>query len=312
MATEKTNKKQKTSNSKKKIRSNPIFNELHSFTEDDAPKDPAEMGADGPYPYSELMKRNTYEKTLKKLQLELLKLQGWVKENNKKIVILFEGRDAAGKGGTIKRFTEHLNPRGARVIALQKPNETEKGQWYFQRYISQLPTSGEILFFDRSWYNRAGVEPVMGFCTPRDYLRFMRQVPNVERGLIDSGMHLIKLWFDVSQEIQKERIESRQKDPFKHWKLTPMDFESMSRWDEYTRARDSMFFYTNTRESPWHVIRSDCKKRARIAAIQTVLSHFDYPEKEKELVGDIDSKIAGLSSDMFPTEGRMIFDIVRT
>ena len=289
-----------------------IFDELDTIQGSQATDDKKQYTADSPYPYDKSMNTKEYEKTLRKLQLELLKLQQWVKEDEQKIVILFEGRDAAGKGGTIKRFTEHLNPRGARVVALPKPNETEKGQWYFQRYITQLPTNGEIVFFDRSWYNRAGVEPVMGFCTPKEYLRFMRQAPNVERGLIDSGIHVVKLWFDVSQEEQKKRIESRKKDPFKHWKLSPMDFESMARWDDYTRARDSMFFYTNTRENPWHVVRSDDKKRARLAAIRTVLSLIDYPEKDEDLVKDINPKIAGEASQMFPTEGRMIFNIVRT
>jgi polyphosphate kinase 2 len=267
--------------------------------------------ADGPYPYRDKLKRKDYEKTLRALQIELLKVQSWVKREGKRIVVLFEGRDAAGKGGTIKRFTEHLNPRGARVVALDKPDDTEQGQWYFQRYIAKLPSAGEIVFFDRSWYNRAGVEPVMGFCTPEDYIRFRRQVAGVERGLIDGGITLIKLWFDVGRDQQRRRIEARRSDPLKHWKLSSMDFESIKRWDDYTKARDSMFFFSHTREAPWMVIRSDDKRRARIAAILTVLNLLPYPDKSPAVVTAPDRQLVGPASEMFPIEGRLIFDVVR-
>ncbi len=268
--------------------------------------------ADGPYPYEKSLDTKKYRKTLRELQIELLKVQNWVKEKGEKVVIIFEGRDAAGKGGTIKRFTEHLNPRGARVVALDKPSSSEQGQWYFQRYIAQLPTAGEIVFFDRSWYNRAGVEPVMGYCGPKQYLQFMRQVPNVERGLVDSKIRLIKLWFDVGQEEQRRRIESRRHDPLKHWKLSPMDFASMEKWDEYTMARDSMFFYSHTAEAPWTVVRSDDKKRARIHSILTVLNVLPYPDKDAKVVDPADPLIVGSAPEMFPIEGRLIFNVART
>jgi polyphosphate kinase 2 len=268
--------------------------------------------ADGPYPYRKKLKRRSYEKTLRLLQIELLKVQQWAIADEQKIVILFEGRDAAGKGGTIKRFREHLNPRNARVVALAKPNDTERGQWYFQRYITQLPTAGEIVFFDRSWYNRAGVEPVMGFCTPAEYLRFIRQVAGVERALIDSGISLIKLWFDVSRDEQQQRIEARRTDPLKHWKLSPMDAQATELWEEYTRARDSMFFYSHIRESPWMVIRSDDKKRARINAMLAVLNALPYPDKDPAVVTPPDPLLVGLAPDMFPIEGRLVLNVVRT
>ena len=266
---------------------------------------------DGPYPYDSRLKTSVYEATLRQLQIELLKVQRWAQDTGEKIVILFEGRDAAGKGGTIKRFIEHLNPRAARVVALNKPNDTERGQWYFQRYFSQLPTAGEIVFFDRSWYNRGGVEPVMGFCTPEQYLEFMRQVPNMERALIDSGVRLFKLWFDVSRDEQKRRLDARRTDPLKHWKLSPLDAEATKRWDDYTKARDSMFFYSDTREAPWVVIRSDQKRRARLGAIRHVLSSLPYPEKDVSVVTTCDPLIVGPAEKMLPMKGRLIFDVVR-
>lgn len=270
-------------------------------------KNSPQQSIDGPYPYAERMDKKQYEKTLVQLQIELLKVQSWVKGQGQKIAIVFEGRDAAGKGGTIKRFREHLNPRGARLVALEKPSEVERGQWYFQRYVAHLPTRGEIVFFDRSWYNRAGVEPVMGFCTPKDYQRFVHQVPDFEAGLIQSGIRLFKLWFDVSRKVQRRRIESRKIDPLKHWKLSPMDFTAMEKWDDYTKARDGMFLYTNTPRSPWRVIRSDDKRRARIAAIQTVLSELPYPDKDEQLAVGADSLIAGTVDEMFQLEGRFMF-----
>lgn len=251
--------------------------------------DSAPLPAD--YPYKERMSRRTYEKEKKKLQIELLKVQSWVKESGQRIVGLFEGRDAAGKGGTIKRYMEHLNPRGARVVALEKPTETERGQWYFQRYIQNLPTAGEIVFFDRSWYNRAGVERVMGFCEPHEYLLFMRQAPEFERMLVASGIHLFKFWFSVSREEQLRRFVSRYSDPLKHWKLSPVDVQSLDRWDAYTEAKNAMFFHTHTKDSPWIIIKSDDKKRARLNCIRYFLHQLDYPNKDVKAIGKVDPLI---------------------
>ncbi|MDO5357351.1 MAG: polyphosphate kinase 2, partial [Conchiformibius sp.] len=241
-----------------------------------------------------------YEKEKKKLQVELLKVQSWVKDSGQKIVSLFEGRDAAGKGGTIKRFMEHLNPRGARVVALEKPTETERGQWYFQRYIQNLPTAGEIVFFDRSWYNRAGVEHVMGFCEPHEYLMFMRQAPEFERMLVSSGIHLFKFWFSVSREEQLRRFISRHDDPLKHWKLSPVDVQSLDRWDDYTEAKNAMFFHTHTKDSPWVIIKSDDKKRARLNCIRHFLHSLDYPNKDVKAIGKVDTNLV-LQPDMNKT-----------
>ncbi len=263
--------------------------------------------AEQPFPYDEKMKTKFYDKQMVKLQIELCKVQNWVKETGQKIVVVFEGRDAAGKGGTIKRFREHLNPRGARVVALEKPNDAERGQWYFQRYVPHLPTKGEIVFFDRSWYNRAGVEPVMGFCSPSDYQRFIHQTPGFEEALIDSGIRLFKLWFDVGREEQKRRIEARQSDPLKQWKISSMDREAMNRWDDYTKARDGMFLYTHTRHAPWIVIRSDEKKRARIGAILTILHDLPYPDKDDQVVVAPDPLIVGPAHQMLPLSGRFMF-----
>ena len=217
---------------------------------------------EGGYPYKNLMSRKNYEKQKYRLQVELLKLQAWVKETGQRVVILFEGRDAAGKGGTIKRLMEHLNPRGARVVALQKPTDEERGQWYFQRYVQHLPTRGEIVLFDRSWYNRAGVERVMSFCTDDEYSEFMRQAPEFERNLTRSGLHLIKFWFSVSRKEQRRRFKERENHPLKQWKLSPIDKASLDKWDDYTKAKQAMFFHTDTADAPWTVIKSDCKKRA--------------------------------------------------
>ncbi len=248
---------------------------------------------EGGYPYKNLMGRKNYERLKYSLQVELLKLQAWVKTTGQKVVIVFEGRDAAGKGGTIKRFMEHLNPRGARVVALEKPSEVERGQWYFQRYVSQLPTAGEIVLFDRSWYNRAGVERVMGFCTNEDYLEFMRQCPEFERNLVRSGVHLIKFWFSVSRQEQRRRFKERQIHPLKQWKLSPIDMASLDKWDEYTKAKEAMFFYTDTADSPWTVIKSDCKKRARVNAMRYVLHKLPYANKDLERIGAIDPLLVG-------------------
>jgi polyphosphate kinase len=245
------------------------------------------------YPYEERLSREAYEREKRLLQIELLKLQNWVKDSGEKIVILFEGRDAAGKGGTINRFTEHLNPRGARVVALEKPSERERTQWYFQRYIAHLPSAGEIVLFDRSWYNRAGVERVMGFVGSHDYLEFMRQAPDLERMLVRSGIRLIKLWFSVSRGEQRTRFVIRQVDPVRQWKLSPMDLASLDKWDDYTEAKEAMFFYTDTADAPWTVVKSNDKKRARLEAMRHVLTRFAYEGKDAEVVGVPDPMIVG-------------------
>ncbi|MDR0209207.1 MAG: polyphosphate kinase 2 [Pseudomonas putida] len=251
------------------------------------------------YPYRTRLRRQDYEKTKHALQIELLKVQSWVKETGQRVVILFEGRDAAGKGGTIKRFMEHLNPRGARIVALEKPSEQEKGQWYFQRYIQHLPTAGEMVFFDRSWYNRAGVERVMEFCTPLQYLEFMRQAPELERMLCNSGILLFKYWFSVNREEQLRRFISRRDDPLKHWKLSPIDIKSLDKWDDYTAAKEAMFFHTDTADAPWTVIKSDDKKRARINCIRHFLHSLDYPGKDHSVAHAPDSLLVGRASRGF-------------
>lgn len=256
------------------------------------------------YPYERALKKEPYEKELEQLQIELVKMQTWASRNKERIVLVFEGRDAAGKGGTIKRFTEKLNPRVARIAALAKPTEAEKGQWYFQRYVAQLPTYGEIVFFDRSWYNRAGVERVMGFCNNREYLEFMRQAPEFERMLARSGIRLIKFWFSVSREEQLRRFMMRAKDPLKQWKLSPMDVESLGRWDDYTEAKESMIFYTDTADAPWTIVRSDDKKRARLNAIKYVLSSVSYDGKDESLLEDLDPLIVGSAQDIYETGER--------
>jgi polyphosphate kinase 2 len=247
----------------------------------------------GGYPYKYLLSRKSYEKQKYSLQVELLKLQAWVKEVGQKIVVLFEGRDAAGKGGTIKRFMEHLNPRGARVVALDRPSEDERGQWYFQRYVRHLPTAGEIVLFDRSWYNRAGVERVMGFCTDKEYLEFMRQAPVFEQNLVHSGIHLVKFWFSVSREEQRRRFEERQSHPLKQWKLSPVDRASLDKWDDYTKAKEAMFFHTDTADAPWTVIKSDDKKRARLNALRFLLHAFPYTAKDPDRIGAVDPLLVG-------------------
>lgn len=247
----------------------------------------------GGYPYKYLMQRKTYEEQKYHLQVELLKLQAWIKKTGERLIILFEGRDAAGKGGTIKRFMEHLNPRGARIVALEKPSEVERGQWYFQRYVAHLPTFGEITLFDRSWYNRAGVERVMGFCTDPQYQEFIREVPDFERNLTRSGIHLIKFWFSVSREEQARRFKERETHPLKQWKLSPVDKASLGKWDAYTRAKEDMFFHTDTTDAPWTVVKSDCKKRARLNAMRYVLAMLPYENKDLNAIGKIDPLIVG-------------------
>ncbi|RJK95505.1 polyphosphate kinase 2 [Vallicoccus soli] len=254
------------------------------------------------YPYDERMTRREYDRQKRLLQIELLKLQSWIKDRGEKLVILFEGRDAAGKGGTIKRFTEHLNPRGARVVALEKPSERESTQWYFQRYVAHLPAAGEIVLFDRSWYNRAGVERVMGFCTAQEYLEFMRQAPELERMLVRSGIRLVKLWFSVSRSEQRTRFLIRQVDPVRQWKLSPMDLASLDKWDDYTEAKEAMFFYTDTADAPWTVVKSNDKKRARLETLRHVLSRFPYEGRDDEVVGAPDPLVVGPAAQVFETD----------
>ncbi|MFC7531431.1 polyphosphate kinase 2 [Actinoplanes sp. GCM10030250] len=271
---------------------------------DDEDDDPQLLKADGSpvdtwredYPYDERLPRIGYDHDKRLLQIELLKLQNWCKETGERLLILFEGRDAAGKGGTIKRFMEHLNPRGARVVALEKPNEKESTQWYYQRYLKHLPAAGEIVLFDRSWYNRAGVERVMGFCSRAEYLEFMRQTPELERMLVRSGIHLVKFWFSVTQSEQHTRFAIRQVDPVRQWKLSPMDLESLDKWDDYTEAKEAMFFYTDTADAPWTVVKSNDKKRARLEAMRHVLHRFDYNGKDPQLVGTPDPLVVGPAS----------------
>jgi polyphosphate kinase 2 len=255
--------------------------------------------ADNAYPYKKKIDVIDYEREKHELQIELLKFQNWVKNTNQRVVVVFEGRDAAGKGGTIKRFMEHLNPRGANVIALEKPTNRERNEWYFQRYIKQLPSKGEIIFFDRSWYNRAGVEKVMGFCTDNEYLEFLRQAPELERMLVNSGIKLIKYWFSVSRTEQFRRFKSRQNDPLKQWKLSPVDMASLSLWPKYSKAKDAMIFHTDTKDAPWTIIRSDDKKRGRINCMRHFLSQMDYPGKDLDVVQSPDPLIAGSASDIY-------------
>jgi polyphosphate kinase len=245
------------------------------------------------YPYHERMRRHDYEKQKRLLQIELLKLQKWIKRTGERLVIVFEGRDAAGKGGTIKRFTEHLNPRGASVVALERPTPRELTQWYFQRYVAHLPAGGEMVLFDRSWYNRAGVEKVMGFATDAEYKEFMREAPEFERMLVRSGIHLTKFWFSVSRGEQRTRFIIRQIDPVRQWKLSPMDIQALDKWDDYTLAKEAMFHYTDTLWAPWTVVKSNDKKRARLEAMRHVLEQFDYPGKDASLVGSPDRKVIG-------------------
>ncbi|GAA1635451.1 MULTISPECIES: polyphosphate kinase 2 [Brevibacterium] len=249
------------------------------------------------YPYPELMNREEYELEKYRLQVELLKFQYWGQDTGAKHVIVFEGRDAAGKGGTIKRFTEHLNPRAARVVALNKPSDREAGQWYFQRYISHLPTNGEIVMFDRSWYNRANVERVMDFCTDDEYERFMEQAPVFEKMLIDSGVHVTKFWFSVTQREQRTRFAIRQIDPVRRWKLSPMDLESLGRWDDYTFAKEETFRRTDTDHAPWITIKSNDKKRARLNAMRYFLNQFDYAGKDTSIVYEPDPLIVRRGRD---------------
>ena len=263
--------------------------------------DPVLIGPDGlpvdtwkeGYPYDQRMTREEYEVSKRALQIELLKAQTWIQETGQRLIVVFEGRDAAGKGGTIKRFTEHLNPRGTRVVALSAPTEREKGQWYFQRYVAHFPTKGEIVLFDRSWYNRAVVEPVMGFCNDDEYEEFMREAPQLERMLSRSGLILVKLWFSVSRREQLTRFTIRRIDPVRQWKLSPVDLASLDRWDDYTAAKNAMFQRTHQDLAPWTIVRSNDKKRGRTEAMRFVLNKLDYPDKDESIVGSPDPAIVG-------------------
>jgi polyphosphate kinase 2 len=276
--------------------------------QDNPEDDPVLLRADGSpvdtwregYPYSERMSREEYNRVKRLLQIELLKLQNWMKDTGERLVLAFEGRDAAGKGGTIKRFMEHLNPRGAVVVALEKPTEREQTQWYFQRYIAHLPAAGEIVMFDRSWYNRAGVERVMGFCTDEQYRQFFEDVPKFEQMLVENGTNLIKLWFSVTQSEQRTRFTIREIDPVRQWKLSATDIASLDKWDAYTRAKEAMFLRTDLTVAPWTVVRSNDKKRARIEAMRYVLSRFDYDNKDLEIVGTPDPRIVGSAAHVLP------------
>jgi polyphosphate kinase 2 len=290
------------------VEGSPLADDLAGLRVDaDDEDDPVLLRPDGSvvdtwredYPYPERMGRDEYDRQKRLLQIELIKLQNWLKESGEKLVLLFEGRDAAGKGGTIKRFMEHLNPRGAQVVALERPSERERTQWYFQRYAKHLPAAGEIVLFDRSWYNRAGVERVMGFCTPLEYLEFMRQAPDFERMLVRSQISLVKFWFSVSRAEQRTRFLIRQIDPVRQWKLSPMDLASLDKWDDYTQAKEAMFFYTDTADAPWTVVKSNDKKRARLEAMRFVLHAFEYDDKDHAVVGIPDARIIGRGVDLF-------------
>ncbi|MFF3323585.1 polyphosphate kinase 2 [Streptomyces sp. NPDC002889] len=257
------------------------------------------------YPYERRVRRNEYERQKRVLQIELLKLQRWVKDTGQRLIVVCEGRDAAGKGGTIQRFTERLNPRGARVVALEKPTEREAGQWYFQRYVAHLPSAGEIVFFDRSWYNRAGVERVMGFCTKDEYELFLEQCPVFERMLVQDGFLLVKFWFSVSRAEQRTRFAIRQVDPVRQWKLSPTDVASLDRWDAYTAAKVDMFRATDTAEAPWTVVKANDKRRGRLEAMRSLLWRFDYTSRNEEAVGKPDPLVVGAADTLLePGEDR--------
>jgi polyphosphate kinase len=256
------------------------------------------------YPYSVRLGRKEYEKTKRGLQIELLKLQRHIKTTGGRLIIVFEGRDGAGKGGTIKRFTENLNPRGARVVALEKPTERERSEWYLQRYIAHLPAAGEIVMFDRSWYNRAGVERVMGFCRPEECMEFLREAPEFERMLARDGIKLVKFWFSVSRSEQLRRFVARQLDPVKQWKLSPVDLASLDKWTEYTEAKENMFFFTDIADAPWTVVKSNDKKRARLEALRYVLSGLPYEGKDDKVVGQPDPRIVGPAPLLYETGER--------
>ena len=257
----------------------------------------------GGYGYTKRLKRLAYEKELADLHLELVKLQAHLKDTGERVMILFEGRDAAGKGGTINAFRQYLNPRHTRTVALTKPTETEQGQWYYQRYIRHFPTKGEMVLFDRSWYNRAGVEPVMGFCTPEQHKKFLEQTPALEQMIKDDGISLFKIWLNVGQEMELKRFHDRRHNPLKSWKLSPIDIKALGKWDDYTKVRDQMFAATHTKQAPWTIVRSNDKRRARLNAIRHVLTKLDYAGKDTMLIGKIDRLILGQGPEFLNSFG---------
>lgn len=279
----------------------PFDGAISAFFENDAPEDirQAIRRADKDdilspsYPHDERLSRKTYERDYERLQIEMVKLQSWVRETGQRVVMVFEGRDAAGKGGTIRRMRENLNPRAARVVALSKPTETEQGEWYFQRYVKHLPTAGEMVFYDRSWYNRGVVENVFGFCTPEQRAHFFEQVAPFEQMLVEDGIHLIKFWLNVGRGEQLRRMLSRESDPLKQWKLSPIDVKGLSKWEQYSTAIEETLSRSHTPETPWTVIRSDDKRRARLAAMRHLLHRFDYPQKDAKAIGKADDEICG-------------------
>lgn len=279
----------------------PFDGAISAFFENDAPEDIRQsiQRADKDdilspsYPHDERLSRKSYERDYERLQIEMVKLQSWVRETGQRVVMVFEGRDAAGKGGTIRRMRENLNPRAARVVALSKPTETEQGEWYFQRYIKHLPTAGEMVFYDRSWYNRGVVEKVFGFCTPEQRAHFFEQVTPFEQMLAEDGIHLIKFWLNVGRAEQLRRMLSRESDPLKQWKLSPIDVKGLSKWEEYSTAISETLSRSHTPETPWTVIRSDDKRRARLAAMRHLLNRFDYPQKDAKAIGKADDEICG-------------------
>ncbi len=247
----------------------------------------------GGFPYDKKLDRDEYEETLERLQIELVKAQYWLQATGKRVVAVYEGRDAAGKGGLIFVTRAYLNPRSARVVALAKPTETEQGQWYYQRYVAQFPTAGEFVLFDRSWYNRAGVEPVMGFCTQEQYEKFLAETPDFERMVITDRIVFFKFWLDIGREMQIKRFHDRRHDPLKTWKLSPMDIAALNKWDDYTRKRDRMLAETHKAWAPWTIVRANDKRRARINAIRSILHRLDYDGKDKKAIGEIDDRIVG-------------------
>ena len=279
----------------------PFDGAISAYYQNDAPEDIRKAVARAQkgdiltpsYPHAERMARKAYEKDMEKLQIELVKLQSWVRDTGTRIAMVFEGRDAAGKGGTISRFRQNLNPRAARVVALSKPSDTEQTEWYFQRYVRHLPAAGDIVFFDRSWYNRGVVEPVFGFCTPEQNAHFFKQVNPYEEMLIDDGVHLFKFWLNVGRAEQLRRMLAREKDPLKQWKLSMIDVKGLSKWDAYSSAIRDTLTRSHTENAPWTVVRSDDKRRARLSAIRTVLHHFDYDKKDAKAIGKIDHSICG-------------------
>ena len=291
-----TERKSDSSEEGKVARIDPLAN-IHFDLDAEMPDIP--WNADGLFPYENKLATAAYEAEKQNLQIELLKVQKWAKDTKQRIVVIFEGRDAAGKGGTIKRFMQHLNPRGARVVALEKPNARERNQWYFQRYVQHLPTKGEIVLFDRSWYNRAGVEKVMKFCSSKEHLEFLRQTPDLERMFVNSGIILYKYWFSVSRVEQFRRFQFRREDPLKQWKLSPIDKASLAKWHEYSQAKETMLFHTDTRDAPWTVIRSDDKKRGRINCMKHFLNLLEYPGKNNDVVTRPDPLIVGSAKEVY-------------